>query len=258
MILVTGPTGSGKTTTLYGALSELNSAAKKIITAEDPVEYRLPRVNQVQVNPKINLDFSTVLRTFLRQDPDIILVGEMRDQETVEIGLRAALTGHLVLSTLHTNDAIDSALRMIDMGAPGYLVASSVRAVLAQRLIRKVCPDCQTQVAPDAAQQSWLESRFPNQKGLLFAKGKGCQNCNLTGYKGRIGVFELLELEEEMMDALRANDAVGFAKKARQAEGYKPLLASAMELALSGVVSLDEVMSLGEGDTSGISEPILL
>lgn len=258
MILVTGPTGSGKTTTLYGALSELNLASKKIITAEDPVEYRLPRVNQVQVNPKIDLDFSTILRTFLRQDPDIILVGEMRDQETVEIGLRAALTGHLVLSTLHTNDAVDSALRMIDMGAPGYLVASAVRAVLAQRLIRKICPDCSTPVSLDTSQKSWLESRFPNQASSSFSKGTGCQNCNLTGYKGRIGVFELLELEEEMMDALRANDAVGFAKKARKASGYKPLLSSAMELALEGIVSLDEVMGLGEGDSSGSSDPIYL
>jgi len=258
MILVTGPTGSGKTTTLYGALSELNDASKKIITAEDPVEYRLPRVNQVQVNPKINLDFSTVLRTFLRQDPDIILVGEMRDQETVEIGLRAALTGHLVLSTLHTNDAVDSALRMIDMGAPGYLVASSVRAVLAQRLIRKICPDCSTKAELDTAQKIWIESRFPNQSHASFSKGRGCQNCNLTGYKGRIGVFELLEFGEDMMDALRADDTVGFAKKARKAPGYKPLLASAMELALQGVVSVDEVLGLGEGDASGNKEPIYL
>ena len=158
--MVTGPTGSGKTTTLYGALSELNQPGKKIITAEDPVEYRLPRVNQVQVNPKIELDFSTVLRTFLRQDPDIILIGEMRDQETVEIGLRAALTGHLVLSTLHTNDAVDSALRMMDMGAPGYLVASAVRAVVAQRLVRKVCPDCKTEESLDEGRKQWLSQRF--------------------------------------------------------------------------------------------------
>lgn len=258
MILVTGPTGSGKTTTLYGALSELNEPGKKIITAEDPVEYRLPRVNQVQVNSKINLEFSTVLRTFLRQDPDIILIGEMRDQETVEIGLRAALTGHLVLSTLHTNDAVDSALRMMDMGAPGYLVASAVRAVMAQRLIRKVCPDCSSEHEPDASTQQWIATRFPNQVGASFKKGTGCQNCNLTGYRGRIGVFELLELDQPMMDALRCNDAVGFSVKARQTEGYKPLLASAMELALQGVVSLDEVMILAEGDSSANQQPILL
>lgn len=258
MILVTGPTGSGKTTTLYGALSELNVPGKKIITAEDPVEYRLPRISQVQINPKIDLDFSTVLRTFLRQDPDIILVGEMRDQETVEIGLRAALTGHLVLSTLHTNDAIDSALRMMDMGAPGYLVASAVRAVVAQRLVRKVCPDCKAVDEVDEARKQWLTVRFPNQVEAAFTRGRGCQNCNLTGYRGRIGVFEMLELEHEMMDALRANDAVSFAQAARQSKQYKPLLASAMELALQGVVSLDEVMSLGEGDSSGIIQAIYL
>ncbi|WP_025555701.1 GspE/PulE family protein [Vibrio parahaemolyticus] len=258
MILVTGPTGSGKTTTLYGALSELNEPGKKIITAEDPVEYRLPRITQVQINSKIDLTFSRVLRTFLRQDPDIILIGEMRDQETVEIGLRAALTGHLVLSTLHTNDAVDSALRMIDMGAPGYLVASAVRAVVAQRLVRRVCPDCKTQDHLDESRQQWLAGRFPNQVGVTFHKGAGCQNCNLTGYRGRIGVFEMLELEHEMMDKLRANDAVGFAQAARRSENYKPLLASAMELALQGAVSLDEVMTLGEGDASGKTEPIFM
>ncbi|EGQ8734577.1 GspE/PulE family protein [Vibrio parahaemolyticus] len=258
MILVTGPTGSGKTTTLYGALSELNEPGKKIITAEDPVEYRLPRITQVQINSKIDLTFSRVLRTFLRQDPDIILIGEMRDQETVEIGLRAALTGHLVLSTLHTNDAVDSALRMIDMGAPGYLVASAVRAVVAQRLVRRVCPDCKTQDHLDESRQQWLAGRFPNQVGVTFYKGAGCQNCNLTGYRGRIGVFEMLELEHEMMDKLRANDAVGFAQAARRSENYKPLLASAMELALQGAVSLDEVMTLGEGDASGKTDPIFM
>ncbi|EGU4189715.1 type II/IV secretion system protein [Vibrio parahaemolyticus] len=258
MILVTGPTGSGKTTTLYGALSELNEPGKKIITAEDPVEYRLPRITQVQINSKIDLTFSRVLRTFLRQDPDIILIGEMRDQETVEIGLRAALTGHLVLSTLHTNDAVDSALRMIDMGAPGYLVASAVRAVVAQRLVRRVCPDCKTQDHLDESRQQWLAGRFPNQVGVIFHKGAGCQNCNLTGYRGRIGVFEMLELEHEMMDKLRANDAVGFAQAARRSENYKPLLASAMELALQGAVSLDEVMTLGEGDASGKTDPIFM
>lgn len=258
MILVTGPTGSGKTTTLYGALSELNVPGKKIITAEDPVEYRLPRINQVQVNTKINLNFSTVLRTFLRQDPDIILIGEMRDHETVEIGLRAALTGHLVLSTLHTNDAIDSALRMMDMGAPGYLVASAVRAVVAQRLIRKVCPDCKVDDQIDEARKQWLRVRFPNQVETKFTKGRGCQNCNLTGYRGRIGVFEMLELDQNMMDNLRSNDAVGFSQAARASEHYKPLLASSMELAIDGTVSLDEVMNLGEGDASGMAEAILM
>ncbi len=258
MILVTGPTGSGKTTTLYGALAELNEPGKKIVTAEDPVEYRLPRINQVQVNNRINLDFSMILRTFLRQDPDVILVGEMRDQETVEIGLRAALTGHLVLSTLHTNDAVESALRMMDMGAPGYLVASAVRAVIAQRLIRKICPDCGQEHPVDDATLQWLRSRFPNQTQHTFRKGMGCQSCNLTGYRGRVGVFELLEFNLPMMDALRSNDAVGFAALARNKEGYKPLLVSAMELALQGIVSLEEVMALGEGDSTENLEPIMM
>ncbi len=256
MILVTGPTGSGKTTTLYGALSELNKPQKKIITAEDPVEYRLPRINQVQVNAKIGLTFSKVLRTFLRQDPDVILVGEMRDEETVEIGLRAALTGHLVLSTLHTNDAIDSALRMIDMNAPGYLVASSVRAVLAQRLVRRICPDCQRDDKPDKLQSSWIRSRFSHLQQHTFQRGSGCQNCNLTGYKGRIGVFELLEMDVDMMDALRGNDAVKFAQKARVSEGYKPLLECAMELAMQGKTTLEEVMQLGEGEMHSASDAI--
>jgi len=256
MILVTGPTGSGKTTTLYGALSELNQPSKKIITAEDPVEYRLPRINQVQVNSKIDLTFSKVLRTFLRQDPDIILIGEMRDQETVEIGLRAALTGHLVLSTLHTNDSIDSALRMMDMGAPGYLVASAVRAVLAQRLVRKVCTECSVPDPLDQSRLQWVQSRFPNQVSVPFRKGAGCQTCNLTGYNGRIGVFELLELDQSMMDALRGNNAVEFAQKARENPDYKPLLASAMELAMNGIISLNEVMLLGEGDNAASHQPI--
>ncbi len=258
MILVTGPTGSGKTTTLYGALSELNEVGKKIITAEDPVEYRLPRINQVQVNSRIGLDFSTLLRTFLRQDPDIILIGEMRDQETVEVGLRAALTGHLVLSTLHTNDAVETALRLMDMGAPGYLVASAVRAVIAQRLVKKVCPDCKTNDELDEARQQWLSVRFPNQVGTQFVRGRGCQNCNLTGYRGRIGVFEMLELEHHMMDSLRAGDSIAFAHAARASENYKPLMASAMELAIKGIVSFDEVVALGEGDSSSAAEPIYL
>ncbi|MCP4957275.1 GspE/PulE family protein [Photobacterium aquimaris] len=248
MILVTGPTGSGKTTTLYGALNELNVAGKKLITAEDPVEYRLPRVNQVQVNNKIGLTFSSILRTFLRQDPDVILVGEMRDQETVEIGLRAALTGHLVLSTLHTNNAIDSALRMIDMQAPGYLVASAVRAVLAQRLVRRVCRDCSQVAVLEDEQQLWLRSRNFSDDHRALKFGQGCQSCNFTGYKGRIGVFELLEIDQPMMDALRNNNAVLFSQIARASDGYKPLVESAMAMALAGVTSLDEVMLLAEGD----------
>ena len=208
MILVTGPTGSGKTTTLYGALSELNQPSAKIITVEDPVEYRLPRINQVQTNSKIGLKFSNVLRTTLRQDPDIIMVGEMRDQETAEIGLRGALTGHLVLSTLHTNDAISSAVRLLDMGAPGYLVASSLRAVIAQRLVRKVCESCSEPHQPSPEEGLWLKNIDPQVANVTFRRGRGCQTCNNTGYRGRVGVFELLEMTESMMNALKSNDSI--------------------------------------------------
>lgn len=247
MILVTGPTGSGKTTTLYGALSELNQSSNKIITVEDPVEYRLSRVNQVQVNPKIGLTFSNVLRSTLRQDPDILLVGEMRDNETVEIGLRGAITGHLVLTTLHTNDAVTSALRLIDMGAPGYLVASALRAVVAQRLVRRVCEHCVEEKAPDEGQATWLavlSGEAPGQHA--YHKGRGCQSCNFTGYSGRIGVYELLELDQPMMDALRRNDAEGFAKAARQHEHYRPLALTALDYARQGITSVDEVLRLAE------------
>lgn len=247
MILVTGPTGSGKTTTLYGALSELNQSSNKIITVEDPVEYRLSRVNQVQVNPKIGLTFSNVLRSTLRQDPDILLVGEMRDNETVEIGLRGAITGHLVLTTLHTNDAVTSALRLIDMGAPGYLVASALRAVVAQRLVRRVCEHCIEEKAPDEGQATWLtvlSGEAPGQH--TYHKGRGCQSCNFTGYSGRIGVYELLELDQPMMDALRRNDAEGFAKAARQHEHYRPLALTALDYARQGITSVDEVLRLAE------------
>ncbi|WP_407331516.1 GspE/PulE family protein [Enterovibrio sp. 27052020O] len=246
MILVTGPTGSGKTTTLYGALNELNVPGKKILTAEDPVEYRLPRINQVQIANKIGLTFSSALRTFLRQDPDIILVGEMRDLETVEIGLRAALTGHLVLSTLHTNNAIDSALRLLDMEAPGYLVASAVRTVLAQRLIRRICPDCKVPHATEDMEKMWLSVTQHEMVNQGFYKGRGCQSCNFTGYKGRIGVFELLEITPDLMDALRANDTQTFAMLAEQQPGYKPLVHCALEFAKQGQTSLEEAMKLSE------------
>ena len=247
MVLVTGPTGSGKTTTLYGALSELNVPGKKIITVEDPVEYRLPRVNQVQVNAKIGLDFSTVLRASLRQDPDILMVGEMRDKETAQIGLRGALTGHLVLSTLHTNDAITSALRLIDMGAPAYLVASSLRGVIAQRLVRKICKNCQIQAHPDRQELLWLEQLAEKDMSeLTFYRGTGCQSCNHTGYKGRIGVFELLEMNNAMMDALRREDTEDFAKCARENPSFTPFGVMAFEYALDGITTVEEVLRVAE------------
>jgi MSHA biogenesis protein MshE len=246
MILVTGPTGSGKTTTLYGALSELNKAASKIITVEDPVEYRLPRINQVQTNNKIGLTFSNILRTTLRQDPDIIMVGEMRDQETAEIGLRGALTGHLVLSTLHTNNAISSAVRLLDMGAPGYLVASSLRAVVAQRLVRKICNNCREDYQLNNEEMLWLNSLDDELETSNFKRGKGCQSCNKTGYKGRIGVFELLEMTESMMNALKISDTVTFSRMAQQSPGFVPLAKVALMYAKKGITTVDEVLKLIE------------
>ncbi|WP_024598053.1 GspE/PulE family protein [Pseudoalteromonas sp. TAE56] len=246
MVLVTGPTGSGKTTTLYGALSELNQQESKIITVEDPVEYRIGRINQVQINNKIGLSFASILRTALRQDPDIIMVGEMRDQETVDIGLRAALTGHLVLSTLHTNDAITSAMRLIDMGAPAYLVASSLRAIIAQRLVRRVCNDCRVPYLPDRQELSWLKYLGEEITGAQFSKGQGCTACNHTGYKGRVGIFELLEMDDAMMDALRVNDTQGFAKAAKNSANFSPLSTMALNYAKQGITSLDEVFKVAE------------
>ncbi|MEH6713926.1 MAG: GspE/PulE family protein [Paraglaciecola polaris] len=246
MILVTGPTGSGKTTTLYGALSELNQPSTKIITVEDPVEYRLPRINQVQTNNKIGLNFSSILRTTLRQDPDIIMVGEMRDQETAEIGLRGALTGHLVLSTLHTNDATSSAVRLLDMGAPGYLVASSLRAVIAQRLVRKVCESCSETYTPTPEETLWLKNIDPQISNVTFRRGRGCQTCNNTGYRGRVGVFELLEMTESMMNALKLNDSIRFGQAAQLSPGFVPLAKVALTYAKMGITTVDEVLKLIE------------
>ena len=248
MFLVTGPTGSGKTTTLYGCLSELNDPESKIITVEDPVEYRLPRINQVQINNKIDLTFSSVLRAGLRQDPDIIMVGEIRDQETAEIGLRAALTGHMVLSTLHTNDAISTALRLIDMGAAPYLVASSLRAVLAQRLVRRICTSCKTTYSPTTQEFTWISNIAGIDKsGLEFHKGMGCQTCNNTGYKGRIGVYELLEMtNDKLITALRNSDTEAFAQAAKLNPDYKTLGQTALELAEQGVTTISEVLRISE------------
>ncbi len=247
LILVTGPTGSGKTTTLYGALQELNEVGKKIITVEDPVEYRLHRINQVQINPKIDLSFARVLRSALRQDPDILLVGEIRDRETAEIALRAAMTGHLVLSTLHTNDAVSSAMRLVDMGAEGFLAATALRAVIAQRLVRKLCDNCFEEHELSPKDRAWVSQVLgKNADNLLLKKAKGCHRCNNTGYRGRIGVFEMLVLTEALSDALRRANTSDFVKIAKQTPGYQPLVVSALKFAMEGVTSLDEVLRVAE------------
>jgi MSHA biogenesis protein MshE len=243
LLLVTGPTGSGKTTTLYGALNELNDAAKKIITVEDPVEYRLPRINQVQVQNRIDLSFARVLRAALRQDPDIVMVGEMRDRETAEIGLRAAMTGHLVLSTLHTNDAVSTALRLLDMGAEGFVVGSSLLAILAQRLVRRICSGCIEEDPLDARQRSWLAAMIgPEARHFVFKRGVGCPRCHNTGYHGRIGIFELLQIDAPLADALRRNDSAGFARLACRQAGFRPLAMAALDYACRGITSMDEVL----------------
>jgi MSHA biogenesis protein MshE len=245
LILVTGPTGSGKTTTLYAALQELNKSDTKIITAEDPVEYRLPRINQVQVKSKIGLNFAEILRAALRQDPDVILVGEMRDQETAEIGLRAAMTGHMVLSTLHTNDAIHTADRLLDMGAAGFLIAAALQAIVAQRLVRRICDSCSEEHAVTDQEAVWLEAVLNvKAKGLSFKHGHGCRHCNNTGYRGRIGVYELLEPEPVMLDALRANDSVRFAEAVRNNKKFRPMRMNALDYAKAGVTTVEEVMRI--------------
>ncbi|HEY8068940.1 MAG TPA: GspE/PulE family protein [Burkholderiales bacterium] len=244
MVLVTGPTGSGKTTTLYAALAELNTVDKKIITVEDPVEYRLPGINQVQINEKIELSFSRVLRAALRQDPDIILVGEMRDEETVQIGLRAALTGHLVLSTLHTKDAISTPIRLIDMGAPHYMVATSVHAVLAQRLVRLVCESCGEPHVPDDLEQRWLAAQTDEGGAAKprFMRGRGCSNCNGTGFQGRIGVYEMLEMGVDLVRAANQNDANLFTDIAKRQLAGKTLGRNAFKLAAEGRTTLEEAI----------------
>ena len=244
MVLVTGPTGSGKTTTLYSALSVLNQPEVKIITAEDPVEYRLPRVNQVQIHQKIGLDFSSVLRTALRQDPDIILVGEMRDHETAEIGLRAAMTGHMVLSTLHTNDSISTAMRLIDMGCEPFLVASALKGIIAQRLVKRICEHCTHVYVPPAQEITWLESIDATKSGETYHLGSGCHHCNNTGYNGRVGVYELLELDEAMLDALRQGNTAQFTKAAHYNKHFVPLSQCALQYAVEGITSLQEVFRI--------------
>ena len=256
MVLVTGPTGSGKTTTLYAALGELNDPDKKIITVEDPVEYRMPRVNQVQVLPKIDLTFGRVLRAALRQDPDVLMVGEIRDQETAEIGLRAAMTGHLVLATLHTNDAVATAPRLLDMGAEGYLVATSLLGIVAQRLIRRLCPDCSVTAPLDGHQKAAITKLAgPRWAELEYASGRGCNQCHDSGHRGRIGVYELLVIDDAMADALRRSDVAAYTRAATRAEGYQRLEHTALAYARRGDTSIDEVLRVvSGGDGGGVLE----
>jgi len=245
MVLVTGPTGSGKTTTLYAGLSEINTIEQKIITVEDPVEYRLPGINQVQVNEKIELTFSRVLRSALRQDPDVILVGEMRDAETAQIGMRAAMTGHLVFSTLHTRDSAGTLFRLVDMGAPKYMVASSVQVVLAQRLLRRVCESCREPHQPTPQEVEWLEV-----EGVARGEwgepvhGRGCSHCNGTGYHGRMGVYEMLEMTQDLADAAAHQDNSYFMQASRNHLKGRSMIDAALAEMKLGHTSIAEVMHI--------------
>ena len=244
-VLVTGPTGSGKTTTLYAALSEVNTIDRKIITVEDPVEYRLPGINQVQINEKIDLTFARVLRSTLRHDPDIILVGEIRDEETAQIALRAALTGHLVFSTLHTKDAMTTPVRLIDMGAPAYMVATALEAVIAQRLVRKICESCVEPHVPDEREMHWIQHILGETAAAgAFSRGRGCSHCHRTGYFGRIGVYEMLEMTPELVAAASSADSNLFISAAgRQMAGHT-LMHHAVERALAGTTTIAEAIKV--------------
>ena len=245
MVLVTGPTGSGKTTTLYSALSEINTMDQKIITVEDPVEYRLPGIMQVQVNEKIDLSFSRVLRSVLRLDPDVILLGEMRDAETASIGLRAAMTGHLVFSTLHTRDAAGTLFRLVDMGTPKYMVASSVQVVLAQRLLRRICNSCNEPHTPSPQEVEWLEHEgvHPDHWGTI-QHGRGCMRCNGTGYHGRMGIYEMLEMTQALAEAATHEDAQHFMQAASESMKGKSLADHALEYVKQGHTTIAELMRI--------------
>ncbi len=252
LILITGPTSSGKTTTLYSVLQEINSSEKNIITVEDPVEYSLPMINQVQTNEKAGLTFARVLRSILRQNPDIIMIGEMRDAETASMAIRAALTGHLVFSTLHTNDAPSSIARLADMGIESYLVASAIKGVLAQRLLRTNCPHCLEEYEPTD-----VHLRLANYQSLptdiKFRKSVGCNKCRMTSYMGQTGIYELIEVDEKITEMIISGVSEAKIRNYAYERGYRPLFQSGMEKVIDGTVCLEELLrvaSIGEGTVS--------
>lgn len=243
MFLTTGPTGSGKTTTLYSILHKLNSVEKNICTIEDPVEYQLSGIAQVQIHKKAGLSFASAMRCFLRQDPDIIMVGEMRDLETAEIGVEASLTGHLVLSTLHTNDAPSAVTRLVDMGVEPYLISATVSACLAQRLARKICSKCKVpyQVPASELHRFGFKSKDPNEPVTLY-RGEGCENCRHTGYKGRLGIYELMRINDEIRELVVRRAPLADVKEAAKAYGMHELKEDGLEKVLQGITTPDEVM----------------
>jgi len=249
MILLTGPTGSGKTTTLYSALHKLNEIHRNIITVEDPVEYELFGVNQVQVNPEVGLTFAAGLRSILRQDPDVIMVGEIRDEETADIAVKAALTGHLVLSTLHTNDAASVFTRLIDMGLEPFLVQSSVALAAAQRLARRICPECKQPVRVPQEVLDRIQFRQPEgAPPPQFARGRGCQRCNNTGYKGRLAVIEAMPNYPELQDLVMRRAPAAEIKRVAMKCGMATLRQNALAKAAAGLTTIEEVLRISPAD----------
>jgi len=247
MILLTGPTGSGKTTTLYAALTQLRQDATNIVTVEDPIEYQITGISQVQVNPRAGVTFASGLRSILRQDPDVIMIGEMRDLETAEIALRSALTGHLVLSTLHTNDAPSTVARLVDVGLEPYLIASSLLLVIAQRLVRRICPDCKVPDV-DAAARDDAQQGLVADGSVRFYRGAGCEKCEGTGYRGRIGVYEVMPVTEEIGQLISSHQPTAVIAQAARRAGMRTLIEDGMAKAVAGVTSLPEVLRVCGSD----------
>jgi type IV pilus assembly protein PilB len=240
--LVTGPTGAGKTTTLYSALNELNEITDKIITTEDPVEYDIDGIIQCQINHEIGLTFASALRSILRQDPDIILVGEIRDLETAQIAVQAALTGHMVFSTLHTNDAPGAVTRMRDMGVEPFLLTATIEAILAQRLVRKICEDCRTEFEPSADLLMELNLRPSDVQGKKFYYGRGCDRCNNTGHKGRMGIFELVMMNDDIRDLISSGVSTDNLRIAAKKQGMMTLRESGLRAIFEGRTTIEEVV----------------
>ena len=242
IVLVTGPTGSGKTTTLYSALNELNDTETKIITSEDPIEYDIEGIIQIPVNPDVGVTFANVLRAVLRHDPDKILVGEIRDYETAEIAVQSSLTGHLVFSTLHTNDAPSAITRLRDMGVPAFLITATVEAILAQRLVRRICSECRTQFAPSDELLMELQLPLDTARKYKFYYGKGCARCNNSGYKGRVGIYELMIMSDELRDAIAAEASGDDLRDIARQQGMTTLRESGLKLIFDGQTTIDEVV----------------
>ncbi len=249
MLLVTGPTGSGKTTTLYACLSKINDASKNIITIEDPIEYQLRGITQIQVNTKIGLTFGAGLRSMLRHDPDIMMVGEIRDIETAEIAIRVALTGHLVFSTLHTNDATGAITRLLDMGIEPYLVSSSTEAAIAQRLVRVICDKCKKEVVPD--KELFKELKLDLNQKRVFFEGKGCESCKFTGFKGRTAIYEILVMNDEIRDLVLRRASINEIKERALKNGMRTLFNNGMAKVEKGITTIREVLRVTEIETEG-------